>query len=283
MTSQSPRIYIYKITFEEVLYYYYGVHKEKKYNEYYMGSPVTHKWVWDFYTPEKQILELFDFTDEGWMKAQEIEKRLIKPVYNTDKWCLNENCMGTYSLKQASKAGKIGGNKNKELGLGICGLTFEERSKNGKISGKIGGKIGGNKNKELRLGVCGLTPEKRSEIGKIGGKVGGEKTKELKLGFHAYTTEERKELGKKCYDEGKGIASLTKEQLRENAKKADEFNRKNKIGFYSITPEQRRETASKTNSQKWMCLETGYITTSGPLTLYQKKRGINTSKRIRVS
>jgi hypothetical protein len=111
----------------------------------------------------------------------------------------------------------------------------------------------------------------------------GKKTKELKLGFHAYTAEERKELGKKCYAEGKGIASLTKEQLRENAKKADEFNRKNKIGFYSITPEQRRETVSKTNSQKWMCLETGYITTSGPLTLYQKNRGIDTTKRVRIS
>ena len=55
MTSQSPRIYLYKITFEEVSYYYYGVHKEKRYNEYYMGTPVTHKWVWDFYTPKKHI------------------------------------------------------------------------------------------------------------------------------------------------------------------------------------------------------------------------------------
>ena len=44
MTSQSPRIYIYKITFDEVLYYYYGVHKEKYFNQEYWGSPVTHKW-----------------------------------------------------------------------------------------------------------------------------------------------------------------------------------------------------------------------------------------------
>jgi hypothetical protein len=283
MTKNSPRIYTYKITFEEVFYYYYGVHKEKKFDEYYMGSPVTHKWCWNFYTPKKQILQLFDFTDEGWLEAQDVEKRLIKPFYNTDKWCLNENCMGIYSLKQASKAGKIGGNKNKELGLGICGLTFEERSKNGKVNGKTGGKIGGNKTKELGSGIFGLTPEKLSEFGTIGGKLGGEKAKELKLGFHAYTTEERKELGKKCYDEGKGIASLTKEQLGENAKKADEFNRKNKIGFYAITPEQRRETISKTNSQRWECCETGYITTSGALTKYQRARGIDTSKRIRLS
>jgi hypothetical protein len=40
--------------------------------------------------------------------------------------------------------------------------------------------------------------------------------------------------------------------------------------------------SKKTNSQKWMCLETGYITTSGPLTSYQNARGIDTSKRKRI-
>jgi len=43
-----------------------------------------------------------------------------------------------------------------------------------------------------------------------------------------------------------------------------------------------KKGAKKTNSQKWMCEETGYITTSGPLTLYQKTRGIDTSKRVRI-
>jgi hypothetical protein len=31
-----------------------------------------------------------------------------------------------------------------------------------------------------------------------------------------------------------------------------------------------------------MCSETGYITTSGPLSIYQRKRGIDTSKRKRI-
>ena len=255
MTSQSSRIYLYKITFEEVSYYYYGVHKEKKYNEYYVGSPVTNKWCWELYTPKKQILQFFDFTDEGWLEAQEVEKKLIKPFYNTDKWCLNENCMGIYSLKQASKAGKIGGNKNKELRLGICGLTFEERSKNGKVSGKIGGKKSGNQNKKLGRGICGLTPEKRSEIGKIGGKVGGEKAKELKLGFHAYTTEERIENGRKTYKQGKGC--------------------------FSLTPEERSEVTRKVNNQKWECCETGYVSTAAGVVQYQKGKGIDTSKSNR--
>jgi hypothetical protein len=115
MTSYSPRIYIYKITFEEVPYYYYGVHKEKKFDEYYMGTPITHKWCWDFYTPKKQILQLFDFTDEGWIESQEVEKRLIKPVYNTDKWCLNEHCGGLISLEVLSKAGKLNTGKNNPI------------------------------------------------------------------------------------------------------------------------------------------------------------------------
>jgi hypothetical protein len=259
MTSQSPRIYIYKITFEEVLYYYYGVHKEKKFNEYYMGSPVTHKWMWDFYTPKKQILQFFDFTDEGWLEARKVETRLIRPFYNTDKWCLNESCMGIYSLKQASKAGKIGGNKNKELGLGVCGLSFEERSKNGKISGKIGGKNSSAKQKELGIGIYSFTFEKRSEIGKIAGKVGGEKARKLKLGFHSYTTEERKEIGRKTYEQGKGC--------------------------FSLTPEERSEVTRKVNNQRWECCETGYVSTAAGVVAYQKNRKIDTSKsnRRRIS
>ena len=99
MTSRSPRIYIYKITFDEVLYYYYGVHKEKRFNEDYWGSPVANKWCWELYTPKKQILELFDYSDEGWLDANLVENRLIRSFFNTDKWCLNENCGGIMSLK----------------------------------------------------------------------------------------------------------------------------------------------------------------------------------------
>jgi hypothetical protein len=213
MTSQSPRIYIYKITFEEVPYYYYGVHKEKVFGEEYWGSPYTHKWCWELYTPEKQILELFDYTDEGYIEAQGVEKRLIKPVYNTDKWCLNRNCGGIFSIQHQSNAGKIGG------------------------------KIGGKKAKELGLGACGRTKDQMTEDGIKGGK----KLKELGLGFHG----------------------LTPEQKSENARKGG------KIGG--------KKGAKKTNSQKWKCTETGYVSNPGALTNYQRKRGIYTSKRVRIS
>jgi hypothetical protein len=209
MTSYSPRIYIYKITFEEVPYYYYGVHKEKSFDEEYWGSPYTHKWVWEFYTPKKQILEFFEYSNEGWLEANKVEKKLIRPVYNTDKLCLNENCGGVISLE-------------------IC-------SNGGKIMGKITGK----KNKELGLGVCGRTKEQMTEDGRMGGK----KIKELSV----------------------GIFELTSKQLSKNGKKGG------------------KKGSKKTNAQKWKCLETGFITNPGNLTKYQRKRGIDTSKRVKIS
>ena len=205
MTSQSPRIYLYKITFEEVPYYYYGIKKEKYYNQEYWGSPYTHKWIWEFYTPKKQILELFDYSDDGYIEAQRIEKRIIKPLYNIDKWCLNENCGGIISLEINRKTGKI-------MGL---------------------------KHKENKTGVCGRSKEKMIEDGKRGGSISGKKTYECKLGIH----------------------SLDLKQRVDNARKGGE----------------------KVSSQKWKCTETGYVSNAGALTKYQRVRGIDTSKRVRLS
>jgi hypothetical protein len=231
MTSQSPRIYIYKITFEEVLYYYYGVHKEKKYGEEYWGSPKTNKWCWELYTPKKQILQLFDFTDDGWVEAQEVETRLIRPFYQTDKWCLNESCGGVISLDILRETGKKVVLKYKESKIGLFSLTTEQRSETGKKVAKMNEKNG--------TAIYGMTKEQKSEAGKIGGKMGGKKG--------GKTTKERK------------------------------------VGICGLSKEQRKENVKITNSQKWMCLETGYITNPGALSTYQKNRGIDTSKRVKIS
>ena len=167
----QPRIYTYKITFEEVPYYYYGSKKEQYFNEYYMGSPYTHKWCWELYTPKKQILELFDYTDEGYEKCRKVEDRLIGPVLN-DHICLNENCGGTISLEVHRKTGR----KLKELGMGIHAQTPEQRIENGKT--------GGNKVKELGIGIHAQTPEQRIENSKKGGAISGnQKWKCLETGF----------------------------------------------------------------------------------------------------
>lgn len=140
MTSQSPRIYVYKITFEEVPHYYYGSHKEKRFGEYYMGSPKTHKEYWKLYTARKEYIEFFEHTEEGYTEARKFEDSLIAPVLN-DELCLNEHVGGLYSLETCRKAGKI----SHENGVGIHGRPREEVIENARKAGKIGGKIGGKR------------------------------------------------------------------------------------------------------------------------------------------
>ncbi len=140
----QPRIYTYKVTFEEIPHWYWGVHKEKRYNDGYMGSPVTHKWMWEFYTPKIQILEFFPYTDEGWEEAHLIEDRLIRPDLN-NSLCLNEGC-GARVSREASRRGgfkmkgrpksdehrqKIGkGNKGKKRSPEYCeGLSKRNKGR----------------------------------------------------------------------------------------------------------------------------------------------------------
>jgi hypothetical protein len=104
----EPRIYTYKITFPDTPYFYWGVHKEVKFGEEYWGSPVTNRWVWDFYDREKQVLECFPFTDEGWEEALQVEHRLILPDLNNPV-CLNEGVGLFRSLESTRRAGRLGG------------------------------------------------------------------------------------------------------------------------------------------------------------------------------
>jgi hypothetical protein len=259
MTYQSPRIYLYKITFEEVPYYYYGVHKEKKFDEYYMGSPKTNKWCWELYTPKKQILQFFDFTDEGWIEAQKVETRLIRPFYNTDKWCLNENCGGYFSLNTLSIGGNKGGQRAKELGVGFFAMSEEEKYQARSKGAKRG--IGGKKTKELGVGVCGLTQEQRINAGRKGGEI----SVELKLGIHGRSPEK--------------MIEDSREAGKKGGNKAKELG----LGICGLTPEQRRVIVKKTNCQKWKCCETGYVSTAAGVVAYQRARGIDTSKRKRIA
>lgn len=277
MTLQSPRIYLYKITFEEVPYYYYGVHKEKYFNEEYWGSPYTNKWCWELYTPKKQILQLFDFTDEGWIEAQEVEKRLIRTFYNADKWCLNESCGGKISLEVSRKVGL----RHKENGTGIFTQTPEERSELGRKNGL--------KSYENGTALFSLTPEQQI----VRSRKGGLKIKENGTGIFAQTPEQRSEnsrkSGLKTKENGTGIFSMTPEEQsersRKGAKRAQELGR----GIHGRTKEQKTEDSRKggisackiINAQRWECCETGYVSTSAGVVAYQRARGIDTSKSNR--
>jgi hypothetical protein len=126
----EPRIYLYKVTFEETPDWYWGVHKEKKYGEAYLGSPKTHAWKWEFYTPILEICEFFPYTDGGWVDAQNVENRCIKPDLN-NPLCLNEH----YGSVISSEACKRGGTQRAEklheekdeFGRSVQGVKFAER------------------------------------------------------------------------------------------------------------------------------------------------------------
>jgi hypothetical protein len=255
----SPRIYVYKITFDEIPHYYYGVHKEKVFDEYYMGTPVTHKDFWRLYIPRKEYIKFFECDDKGYIEARIFEDSLIAPVLN-DEFCLNEHVGGFYSLEACKK----GGNKNKENKTGIFGRSPKKMSEDGKKGGKIGGKIVGNKHKKNKTGVCGQSLEKLRE----NGKKGGNKNKENKTGIFGRSPGKMSEDGKK------------------SGKIAGNKHKKNKTGVCGRSPEKMSEDGKKggktTSSQKWQCTETGYVSHAGGLTYYQNKRGIDTSNRIKV-
>jgi len=130
----QPRTYVYKITFEESPEWYWGVHKEQKYGEYYMGSPCTHAWKWDFYTPFKQILQFFDHSEEGFREAKLIEDRLILPDLH-NPLCLNEAVGGAYSLNSCSLGGKVAS------GILHSVKTGDGKSSQAVAGGKASGKI----------------------------------------------------------------------------------------------------------------------------------------------
>lgn len=202
--NRPPRIYTYKITFEETKHYYYGVHKEKYYGDFYLGSPVTHKWMWNFYTPEKQILEVFDYSEDGWKEALIRETQIIKYFYHADSYCLNEVCSGIYSIKSRGKAGKIGGKKavetHRKNGTGVFALTKEDRIKRGKKSAET--------HKNNGTGFFG--PEHK-EMARKGGIT----------------------QGNICYSEKTGIFALTEEERLKNCSKGGKTAGKN--NYYLIT------------------------------------------------
>ena len=143
-----------------------------------------------------------------------------------------------------------------------------------------------------KKGHAKFTPEQRKEIArKIQANITPEKRREMiRKRLEATTPEQRSESAKKWQ------ASRTPEQRSESARKRnqnmtpEQRSERSRKAQASRTPEQRSESAKKAYekvkkllTQKWQCIETGYISNAGGLSQYQKKRGIDTSKRILLS
>lgn len=72
----------------------------------------------------------------------------------------------------------------------------------------------------------------------------------------------------------------------DDAKRWGKITLETKTGIYGLSEEKLKESRSKgakiTNAQKWQCTETGFVSNAGALSCYQKKHGIDVSKRKRI-
>jgi hypothetical protein len=169
-----------------------------------------------------------------------------------------------------------------EKGVGIFARSKEQMTENGKIGGKAAYEKG--------VGIHGLSEEEKSKNRKEAGKIGGKAAYEKGVGIFARSkeqmTEDSKKAGRITHEKGVGVHSLTKEERIKNSRKSGKANHEKGVGIFARSKEQHSEDSKRgvkvTNSQKWQCTVTGYVTNSGALTLYQRKRGIDTSCRIRI-
>ncbi len=284
----NPRIYTYKITFEEVPHWYWGVHKEREYGEEYWGTPVTNRRFWEWYTPRKQILEVFEVNEEGWKEANTVEDRLIRPDLN-NPLCLNEGIGGFVSLRVLRENNKI---IHKEK-------TSEGKSAHAVRSGKKAAeKIFAEKNEEgkskhaVRRGHLGgtATHSKKDEDGKslhnkkLNQRLHAEKTPDGKSAFAQKKA--RKQHGIKN-EEGKSILAIrmSKGSHREKTEEGKSIlgvkNGKKSLGILlDRNPNHQRDISL----QKWEDPDHPELGqhNSGVLTRLQKKHGYPSGKSNRV-
>lgn len=105
------------------------------------------------------------------------------------------------------------------------------------------GRRSGRQNREQGRGIFAATPEEWSARNRINGA----------KGCHA--------AGRTTKERGHGLFALTPEQTKANAKAG----------------------ATVINRTFAMCLETGYLSTLGPLAKWQRARGIDTARRVRLT
>lgn len=151
---------------------------------------------------------------------------------------------------------------------------------------KLGGSISGVITRDKKLGIHGLPKEEILKNAQKGGTLGGQKNKELyydsKQGFYSEETREKAVESCRNNKSGRFDPNLQSDLGKRAAKK----NKENGSGAFfdkAIQSDAGKIGSKKTNSQKWRCTVTGYITTAGPLTAYQRAKGINTSSRERIS
>ena len=251
--------------------YHYVYYSYEEYGRGYFGSRTCKclpeediKYFGSFYDktfkPSQKIIIKDDYATREEAYADEIILQQYYKVAENPHFA-NRAYQTSTKFYVSKEQAKKGDKTRKKLGLGLYALTEEQLNQRCKKSLET--------RKKLGLGIFGFTTEQRQENSKNAGKYGGKKAKELGVGIHAFTAEQKSEVGKKSgyktKELGIGIHGLSKEERIENSKNAGKLGGK------------------VAGNQKWMCEETGFISNAGGLSKYQKARGIDTSKRVRIS
>ena len=111
-----------------------------------------------------------------------------------------------------------------------------------------------------------------------------EEIKDYYTGVAQKAHQEKNQDGKSVLGKinGKRINEIIHSEVDENGKSKHAL-RCNEIIHSKKDEKGRSLVAMKTSSQKWKCLITGHVSTPGPLSLYQRARGIDPKLRVRLS
>jgi hypothetical protein len=211
----------------------------------YVCSPSFHRWVW--HNGE----EFIEWANVGAEKAHEVRDefgRSVLGVENAKRLHEEKDDDGKSVVAMKCHLHKDASGKSLHA-LKVAEKLHALKDENGKSTNAVaGGTKGGKSNAVNKTGFCSpeyLSSKECSETRRENGRVSGAKVVANRTGF--------------CSPEW-----LSSEECLEQRKA-------NGV-----------KTASTLNSEKWQCTVTGKISTAGPLTRYQKKRGIDPSFRVKV-
>jgi hypothetical protein len=230
----------------------------------------------------KEVTGLHETLDEVTFAEQEA----IRPVFNTDPYCLNANCNGIPMPERARvgarKAGKKSGEYHKENKTAICDPVNQEKGRQTAREKGIG----------FHSYEFQHTPEMVEMRKENGRKVHEEKDEQGRslhmMKLHQEKTEEGKskvavKAGKKAHEK-KNEDGKSEHAVRCGMRNV-ETGHLDRIRLL-IDLENLRAKAyqnlEKMNKGRWRCLVTGHESSYAGLSKYQNRRGIDKTLRKQI-
>ena len=252
--------YTYTIRFVDG-HYYHGYAKSRgrdPLTDGYFGTPVTNKGKWLTTMYWKEITGTYETLEEVTFAEQES----IRPVFNTDPYCLNANCNGVPTLEQARKgaikAGRKSGAHHKANNTAVCDPINQEK---GRQTARDRGS--GFYDEEFQQSV--MMKDIRKKNGKKSGDLAASSGQLAEARAKIDPEKRRKavqETARRLKAEGRGLSSIP----------------------YEIRAERSSEVGKKVCASKWMDPdhpELG-IHNPGNLVKLQRKMGYPSGKENKI-